>query len=540
MAANILEEFCVKIGALVDKKSFSDAGKAVDNTADKIRGMVKLAGGALAAGALSIALQKTADRFNALGDIASRVGTATASELDRLSYVAEFTGSSAEAAQASFESLSSTIGQAAKGIGRGAKVFEDFGLKAKNSDGSVKSLSQVIGEVQGKIQGLSRAEQVAYIQRLGMDKSLVGLLTSDTSEIIAEYDKRNKALGINVDEAAEQGAAFNDALRGMRKSFGDISTAFLVRIMPPITEAINQVGRWINSNLDLIRAFIDPLVKVFKVGAYLIQGFMKTVGELITRLGKLPLVVAGVAIAWKVLNTVFSASPLGKVIMLIGAVGTAIGLLMDDFETFKRGGRSFFNWQPFIDTIEKVKAGIATLSEVAKATFKRFENEINLYVGYVKGIFTGDWSGFLEAWEKLKAEYSEKLDGLKADFLAAWENVKTGFSTALSDMLKSFISWFDDVMNRIKNLGAEMKDAVKNKVSGAWDSVTNFLGFGNKGQDVTPDKNIAPATVANNQRTTNTTNTINQVFNVPSSDDASNISNKTIGRPAYGMAGLGY
>jgi hypothetical protein len=388
------------------------------------------------------------------------------------------------------------------------------------------------------------------------------MLTTDTAEIAAEYDKRNKALGINVDEAAKEGTAFNDALRGMRKSFGDIATAFLIRIMPPVTEAINQVGKWINSNLELIRKFIEPLSSAFKLASYLIQGFMKTVGALMTRMGKLPLIIAAVAVAWKILNAIFKASPLGKIIMLIGAVGTAIGLLMDDFETFKEGGKSFFNWTPFIDTLNTVSAGIEGLVSTAKATFKRFENEINLYVGYVKGVFTGDWTGFNESWDKLKAEYSEKierlkaeilaswdnvkaginekLDGLKADFLAAWENVKTGFTDSLSEMLKSFVAWFNDILARIKNLGAQMKDAVKNKVSGAWDSVTGFFGFGKKGQDVTPDKNIAPSTVSNNQRTTNSTSTVNMVFNVPRAEDAANIANNVTGRQAYGMAGVGY
>jgi hypothetical protein len=537
MANNVLEEFFVKVGALVDKKGFRETNKAVDSTAAKIKSFVKLAGGALAAGALAQAVQKTADRFNELGDIANRLGTVSAAEIDKLSYAAEFSGSSAEAAQASFESLSSTIGQAAKGIGRGAKVFEDFGLKAKNSDGSIKSLSQVLEEVRGKIANLSRAEQTAYIQRLGLDKSLVGMLTSDTSAIIAEYEKRTAALGLNVNDAAKQSTAFNDSVRSMRKTFSDISTAFIVRIMPPISEAVNQVAKWLNSNIELIRKFIEPLAAAFNAGTYLIKGFMTSIGALLKHLGRLPLVIGAAAVAWKALDLVFKLSPFGKVVLAITAVSTAIGLLIDDFETFKEGGNSFFDWTPFIKTLEAVEGAFNSLVETAAAVYKRFENEIDLYVGYVKGVFTGDWSGFSDAWERLKAEYSQKLEDLKASFSNAWQSVKDSFKTALSDMLSGFTEWFNNILSRIKNLGAEMKDAVKNKVTGAWNSVTGFFSGKPSGADVTPDKNIAPQTVANNQKTTNNTTTINQVFNVPTADDAKNISNSTIGRDAYAMAG---
>ncbi len=97
------------------------AEKAVGSFTDNVMGMAKMIGGVIAAGSVAMAIQRTADKFNDLGDVVSRVGNTTVEDLDRLGYVADLTGSDAATATASFENLSQTIGEAAQGIGRGAK-----------------------------------------------------------------------------------------------------------------------------------------------------------------------------------------------------------------------------------------------------------------------------------------------------------------------------------------------------------------------------------------------------------------------------------
>ncbi len=60
-------------------------------------------------------------------------------------------------------------------------VFQKLSLSAKDAQGNVKTTTQVLDEVKEKIKDLSKSEQSAYIQRLGLDKTLIGMLTSDTT-----------------------------------------------------------------------------------------------------------------------------------------------------------------------------------------------------------------------------------------------------------------------------------------------------------------------------------------------------------------------
>ncbi len=81
---------------------------------------------------------------------ASQRTGASLSLLQELGYAARLNGSSVEASTRSIESLSQKIGEAANGVGRGAMLFQKLGLQARQADGSVKSVGDMLGDVQEK------------------------------------------------------------------------------------------------------------------------------------------------------------------------------------------------------------------------------------------------------------------------------------------------------------------------------------------------------------------------------------------------------
>ena len=265
MAIEVLKQFAISFKGLVDQQSFDKAETAVNQVSERFLSVTQMLGAALVTGSFAMALRETANRFDSLGDAATRMGNVTVEELDRFGFVAEMAGSDAQTAQASIEGLSRTIGEAANGVGRGAQAFEKFGLSARNSDGTVKSVSQVIEDLRDKLDGLSQAEQSAMIQRLGMDRTMLEVLTSDTTALEAEYNKRMELLGLNADELAEMSGAFNDGIGRMTRSLSDLFTSIAVRIMPAVTELFETFSRWVLDNGDKIVGVISPFVKAFEV-----------------------------------------------------------------------------------------------------------------------------------------------------------------------------------------------------------------------------------------------------------------------------------
>lgn len=547
----------LRVGALVDFASLSVAEKAVGSFSDKIVNLAKWAGAAIAAGSVAVAIQRTADKFNDLGDVVSRVGNATVKELDRLGYVAELTGSDANTATASFENLSRTIGEAAQGIGRGAQVFEKLGLSAKDAQGNVKTTTQVLDEIKVKIKDLSKAEQSAYIQRLGLDRSMIGMLTSDTTEIIDQYNKRTEALGINVDEAAELGAKYNDAIKVTERGFDDIITAFVLRVLPSITTAIERVSKLIDENAGLIKSYVDPISAAVSIGADLVTGFITGIGKLFKILGKWPVYIGAVTVAWKLLNVVFKASPIGRIITLVMGLVTAIGLLIDDYETWKEGGKSFFDWsaaQVWFDHMSKIFDALKTIvgnffsADWWKSKAETISNEMSLLGERIKNFLSDSWNNAIteasNKWDELKNTVSQKAqgvyDGIISTFVGLstwfgdlWKSIGDGAMTALTNIGKAFTKWWNDLINSVKNFGKEATEKAGNMVTGAWDTSVNAIkGMFSWGSKKNDDKAASslPTTTNNNQRSSTTYNNnaqVHQTITVSSVKEAKEIAGST-------------
>lgn len=547
----------VRVNALVNLASFSAAEKAVGSFTDNIMGMAKMIGGVIAAGSVAMAIQRTADKFNDLGDVVSRVGNTTVEDLDRLGYVADLTGSDAATATASFENLSQTIGEAAQGIGRGAMVFQKLGLSAKDAQGNVKTTTQVLDEVKEKIKDLSKSEQSAYIQRLGLDKTLLGMLTSDTTEIIDQYNKRTEALGINVDEAAELGAKYNDAIKVTKRGFDDIITAFVLRVLPSITTAIERVSKLIDVNAGLIKSYVEPIAAAVSIGADLVTGFITGIGKLFKVLGKWPVYIGAVTIAWKLLNAVFKASPIGRIITLVMGLVTAIGLLIDDYETWKEGGKSFFDWsaaQVWFDNMSRIFDSLKTIvgnffsADWWKSKTETISNEMSLLGERIQGFLSDSWNNAIteasNKWDELKNTVSQKAQGvydgiistfvgLSTWFSDLWKSIGDGAMTALTDIGKAFTKWWNDLINSVKDFGKEAAEKAENMVTDTWkagvDTVKGWFSWGKKDNDKTASS-LPTSTTNNNQRTNTTYNNnaqVNQTINVNSAKEAKEIAGST-------------
>lgn len=549
-----LKEFALKLTAMVDKPALNEMTDAVDTTAASISDFAQKAIGVLTAGAFAMAVQDTVNRFNGLADAAARMGNITAKELDRLGYIADHTGSSADVASASFENLSKMIGEAANGVGGGAELFTKYGLSAKNADGSIKSVTQVLDELKAKMSKLSQSQKAAILQQMGMDKTLVDMVSTDTQALAYEYDKRTQLLGVNADEMGELSADFNDNLGKMTRSFSDVMTAVVVRILPPLTDAFKTVTRWITESGDKIVKIIEPFTAVIRVMVRLINGALVAVGSFIDIVGGLPGYLALATVAWKALNVVMNASPMVKAASLIAGVVSAIGLLIDDFKVAKAGGESFFQFwnEPWFDRFLKGAEGVISFFGNLENLLLSFGGTLS---GVVVGIFTGDFAlleeqglAFFDAfkgmWEGFRDFVWGIFDGLAGALEYAFQKffpdaheTVTAFGDAISSaantLLKAISDLFDKGLGELGDKVLGWVAGIGGKISGAIGGVKSFLGLGDdeKGGVLTPDSAtvaaIAPTTYAQQSTMTNINNTVNQTFNVKSREEAGFLATKT-------------
>ncbi|WP_230577705.1 phage tail tape measure protein [Xylella fastidiosa] len=159
--------------------------------------------------------------LNALNSASQRTG-ASLSFLQELGYAARLNGSSVEASTRSIESLSQKIGEAANGVGRGAMLFQKLGLQARQADGSVKSVGDMLGDVQEKIRGLSAPQQQSILANLGMDATMLQTLRLSREELNGVFQEAHD-LGVITADGADTALEYGDAMERLRVVLGGVT-----------------------------------------------------------------------------------------------------------------------------------------------------------------------------------------------------------------------------------------------------------------------------------------------------------------------------
>lgn len=258
MAANIIESFFVSLGFEINTEKLDE----FEQKLAAARGTVLAVGAVAATAAAGIGLfvSKVAEGIDELGDFAD-VEQVSIEALQEIGYAAQLNGSSLEALKASVSGVNKTVGEAALGIGRGAQTFEKLGMSAKNADGSIKSFDQVLEEVAGKMEGLSRQEQIALAEKLGIDRSLIPLLAKGRGELEA-LRKEAQAFGVATEEDAQKAGELMDSLDRTRFMLGALGKYIAVGFMPQVTAVLDGFRSWVVAHQDIIKSGIGNALKV--------------------------------------------------------------------------------------------------------------------------------------------------------------------------------------------------------------------------------------------------------------------------------------
>ena len=142
------------------KQAFNKVSKNLDNmdksvnktkkSMDGLKGAIKGAIGALTVTAFVGATKSTLDYADALGKTSARLGVTTTA-LQSLRFAATQSGMTTEALEMSLQRFTRRLAEAGQGTGVLKDTFTKLGMSIKNTDGSMKSAEQMLGEVADKL-----------------------------------------------------------------------------------------------------------------------------------------------------------------------------------------------------------------------------------------------------------------------------------------------------------------------------------------------------------------------------------------------------
>jgi hypothetical protein len=411
------------VNELVTKFSFQGSSKPLTNYNEalgtSIKIMASFATATLAsAGAFARFVTNIAASFDPLTQLSRTTGVAI-EEMQKLGFVASQNGSDLNAVTSSLESLSAKIGEAAQ---VGSAEFARLGISVRKANGEVKKADEVLMEVGQRFRemGLSRAEQISFAEKLGIDKSLIQTLNL-SSEAMNKLKKQAEDLGVVTQKEANAMADLTDSVTVLKYGFDSIKNSIAVGFAPVLQELAESFTEFLGKNKELIS---EGLQKVGK--------WITTLAQAIVRL--MP-VIAGIGVAFlafKVYTLGLSgalALLFSPVTLIIGGI-TALLFIVDDLIVAFRGGESVI--ANFFDSVFGIDI-VGVLSGWGSA--------IANFAGILKDAFVGAFDVVKNSLMGLFDFFKSVLDGIMKGISAVTNTVSS---------VKSFFSFGDDEQPQIQ------------------------------------------------------------------------------------------
>jgi len=463
--AETIKEFLVGLGFNVDQGSMRKFSGAIKTATGAVVGI----GAALVAGTALVTrfVDAIAGELDTLENLAIKSNVSAKAILE-LGYAASLTNSDTDAATRSIESLSRAIGDASLGLGEGAKTFQFLGIRIRDARGQLKTADVVMREVGNRIRRFPMLQKMNFLQRLGIDPSLVTALTEDISDLRGEFRQVFSTLEIDADKAASSAKNFRNSLKQLLFVLDALKKFTALRLMEPLRQGIDQLRRLILNNLprmkDILLASVGIIVKIGTAFLGVSIRIGQAIGKLIDHFVRINKATDGwagyilaAAAAWKVLNLSFITSPVGIILTL----ATILAALFDDFLIWKERGESLFDWSAAEGGINAIINIVRAFADIFMASIGNAINALRAIVLFLVGDFEGAW----QAWLDLLAGADSYFQGLFDLFRGLIDFIKWVAALLLGDLSGAWKAIGDTI------------DSVIGGITKAIDETKKFFGL---------------------------------------------------------------
>lgn len=406
-----LDSFLISI--LFDNAKTNDSARKIENTINNLKDKIVTAFASIA----SIDFLKNA--------IESSIKLST--QLDNLSYITNISkenlnawgesvkrnGGSAEGFYSSISSLSEKIREMQTNFGSaGQLVFARLGINIRDSAGHIRNAIDILGEVGDKFKNLPKVWQQNLGQQLGLDPATIRLISNGNAEAQKLVENMMKLGSIN-ELNTERNIKFRNSLYDLELIWQSIKLT-IANALIPIIQQFSEL---------LIKAmlFLKEHTTAIKVVLLVLSSILT--GVLLTAIISATSALLKMAIAMAV-----------NPIVLITTALIGLGLVIQDFIVYLRGGNAEF--AKFYDMIsdESIKSKIGELGDYIKEKFKPLINMFKELKDTYK-YFTSS-----------PDEYQKYLDDEKIN-----EEKENSFSNDAENNPKNSIQ--DKITNTARNLG---------------------------------------------------------------------------------------
>lgn len=446
MNAETIKDFLVSLGFSVDDAGAKKFGSVLTGTtANVIKMGLAVEGAALSVVAFTA---KIASGLDNLYWASQRTG-ATVQGIQSIGYAVSQVGGSVDAARSSLENLSRFIRN-----NPGAEGFLNrLGVQTRDASGNMRDMAAIFTGVGQKLSSMPYYRANQYAQMLGIDENTLMAMRRGVGQFSAQYSEMVKAIGFNADQAALSSNRFMTSLKSLGEMAGMARDKIGSNLADGLAGQIDNLRKKIIENFPKIEVTITKVIKgilwlgeiVGRVAFRIVDG----VGDIIEWWGKLDAetktlieVIGGLVVAMRILNSTFWMSPIGLITGLI----VALGLLWEDYKTWKEGGNSLIDWEKWQPAIDKAKDAITWLRDhllELKDGVGGWQNALEILGTFIAGVWVsrvlgafGKISGlpvppWLKGWMAYAAYLYSDRENIGASAKSSWDYTKQNIGDSL-------------------------------------------------------------------------------------------------------------
>lgn len=360
-----------------------------------------------------------------------------------------------------------------------ATAMKALGISLTDSEGNMKSLDEVMGDLRKAFSGLSETQQTQYAKAIAGTTAMSGLLAI-VNAAPADVDKLSEAIDNSNGAAKDMADTMMDNLGGDLTTLGSKFEGVQLEIYEKFEPALRSAIDVLDVLLDAVDFVVDHSTEFIAalgamaaaIAAYL--AYTTAITVMTKGWAALTIVTKAQAAAQAALNAVMALNPIGLLIAAIVGLVAAFVILWNKSEAFRKF---------WIGIWESIKAVTSTAFEAIKGFFGGlWENIKEVWSGLVE-FFSGVWASLQEiltpiaewintnVFLPIKNFFTPILNFFKTAFQVISE-LGEGCWIAIKEIWKIVKSWFKDkVIDPVKSFFTSLWSGIKTKASAAWEGI---------------------------------------------------------------------
>lgn len=373
---------------------------------------------------------------------------------------------------------------------KAAASMEQLGVDVYDSQGNMRSLNDILGDLNKSMDGMTSAEKSNIISNIfnKTDLSSVNALLANTGSTWDDLQQSITNSGgaaqqmadTQLDNLQGQLTILKSALEGLAISFGEL-------LMPAIKSIVTAVQGFVDKlnsmdegtkkvivTIGLIVAAIGPVLIV-------IGKVVSAVGTIMTIVPKVAGVINTVKTAFAALNTTMLANPIVLIIAAIAALVAAFIYLWNNCDGFRQFWIDLWEnvkqvaitvWNAIKDFFSAVWEGIKTIFSTVFEVIKTLVTTyFNLYKTIIETVFNTVKTVITTVWNAIKGIFTTVFNVIKTIFTTYFNIYKTIVQTVLN-VIKTVIT---NVWNVIKTTITTVLNAIKTVFTTIWNAIKTII-----------------------------------------------------------------